>query len=618
MANRLTLTHITFLGGAVETASVDFGSKATVIHGPSDTGKSFIVGAIDFMLGGSHPPNDIPERVGYSTALLGLRLPSGDVVTLSRSVTGGDYTLFEGDFRELPIMTPTQVLKSKHETGRDDSLSTFLLQQIGLADKRIRRNTSNQTNALTFRNLAHLCVIDETSMQSERAPAYTNVTTNNTADISTLKLLLEGVDDSSLVSVVNPAERKRKAQAREEVLERLIADLQEQLDGVADIAELRGQHQRLTQSIATYTESIGRISAERSDFNTRIVNTERQASTVRERLADIGALSARFGLLGQQYKSDLGRLEMISEAGNLLGYFNPGQCVFCGADIEHQHYNEECAEDSTAFHEAVVAEQAKTTALGADLSATLEDLQREHGQLTGTLTRMNAALDAARIRLAEYDQALAPDQGALKELLEARSTVEKSLALYDQIDRFETIRRQLINELANEKAIAAQGMQLSTVSTFSTEIAARLTAWGVPAADGTRYDRNEQDVVSGDQPRSAHGKGVRAILHSAFSLGLAEYCFNRDRPHPGFVVLDSPLVTYRPPDRGGDPGTPLPPSVIQRFYSDIQDGIQAQVIVLENIEPPEGFGPNCVDVVFTKSEDGGRYGFFPLRTASGH
>jgi len=75
-------------------------------------------------------------------------------------------------------------------------------------------------------------------------------------------------------------------------------------------------------------------------------------------------------------------------------------------------------------------------------------------------------------------------------------------------------------------------------------------AWRVPDGDRVRYDRNEQDLVAADQLRSAHGKGVRAILHSAVTIGMAQHCFDNDRPHSGFVVLDSPLVTYRPPKAG--------------------------------------------------------------------
>ena len=261
------------------------------------------------------------------------------------------------------------------------------------------------------------------------------------------------------------------------------------------------------------------------------------------------------------------------------------------------------------------AEQAKTAALNADLNSTLEDLAAEQTALAARLQSIAAAVANAREQLERYDNTLAPDQGTLKELLDIRSTVEKHLGLYEQVARFEHLKQQLIDEQVRETASAAVGMQLSTVSTFSLEIAARLNAWGVPGADDTRYDKNNQDIISGDQPRSAHGKGVRAILHAAFTLGLAQYCFDRELPHPGFVVLDSPLVTYRPPEQGGDADRVLPPSVIEQFYADIQNGFDGQVIVLENTEPPAGLGPDCVDVVFTKNESYGRYGFFPLRPA---
>jgi hypothetical protein len=46
---------------------------------------------------------------------------------------------------------------------------------------------------------------------------------------------------------------------------------------------------------------------------------------MRERLADISALQASFKLLSQQYASDLARLDMISEAGNLSHDWAEGQ-----------------------------------------------------------------------------------------------------------------------------------------------------------------------------------------------------------------------------------------------------------------------------------------------------
>jgi DNA repair ATPase RecN len=49
----LTIRHLCFTGPDRETASVTFGHGLNVIYGASETGKSFIVEALDFMLGAS-------------------------------------------------------------------------------------------------------------------------------------------------------------------------------------------------------------------------------------------------------------------------------------------------------------------------------------------------------------------------------------------------------------------------------------------------------------------------------------------------------------------------------------------------------------------------------------
>ncbi len=85
--DRIQLTHLTFTGIGMSDASIDFSPHVTVIHGPSDTGKSFILDAIDFVLG-AKKLKEIPERDGYNRVLLGLQLPSGDRVTLTRAVNG--------------------------------------------------------------------------------------------------------------------------------------------------------------------------------------------------------------------------------------------------------------------------------------------------------------------------------------------------------------------------------------------------------------------------------------------------------------------------------------------------------------------------------------------------
>ena len=70
--NALQLRFIRFLGPNKEPAEYVFTPGLNILWGSSDTGKTFLVEAIDFMLGSGEELKDIPERVGYDRILLGL------------------------------------------------------------------------------------------------------------------------------------------------------------------------------------------------------------------------------------------------------------------------------------------------------------------------------------------------------------------------------------------------------------------------------------------------------------------------------------------------------------------------------------------------------------------
>ena len=610
--NRLALKHLTFVGMNVEAASVEFGLRATVIRGPSDTGKSFIVDAIDFMLGAARL-KEIPEREGYSTALLGLMLPSGEIVTLSRSVSGGNFGVYAGDVRSIPLNPPEQTLSASHSASSTGNLSRYLLSLLELDGRRVRRNQRNQTDSLSFRNVAHLCVVDETQMQAETPPALSGRPTDKTKEVSTLKLLLQNEDDSGLTEFQPRSERDRLVNAKSEVADRLLADLEDRVRNSGGTADLRARLTRLNAAIEQQTASIAEVTAARSELAQELAGVDRITAAAQRRISDAASLDSRFRLLLEQYNSDLARLEMIAEAGTLLGYFSPGQCAFCGAEPEHQHLNDDCPEDTTYFRESVLAEQAKTTTLRSDLSDALADLGQQRAELSQRLAGLGGRAARIRARLGALDEALRPHQGSLNDLLESRSAAEAQLAAYDQIEKLQTLKAEFAADGQEQAAPAAVGLQLSNLTALSQEISARLLAWGVPDADSVRYDRDEQDIITGDQLRSAHGKGIRAILHAAFTIALAQYCFDRDLPHPGFVVLDSPLVTYRPPDEGepADPEGVLDASVAAKFYADIQRNFDGQILVMENMDPPDGLDAESADVPFTKAADRGRYGYFP-------
>ena len=84
----LQLRKILFKGPKQQ-ASLNFHSGVNVICGASDTGKSFLAEAIDFMLGGSKL-REIPELAPYAEIELHISTSRGKNWRLQRAITGGN------------------------------------------------------------------------------------------------------------------------------------------------------------------------------------------------------------------------------------------------------------------------------------------------------------------------------------------------------------------------------------------------------------------------------------------------------------------------------------------------------------------------------------------------
>jgi len=156
---------------------------------------------------------------------------------------------------------------------------------------------------------------------------------------------------------------------------------------------------------------------------------------------------------------------------------------------------------------------------------------------------------------------------------------------------------------------------------FSERVGYDLVLLGIETIDGRTFTvwrsteggafKLFEDLVISGKSRSAFGKGLRAITHAAFTLGLLVFCRARQTPHAGFVVLDSPLLAYREPDGTEDDlrGTDLQ----EKFYAFLQRlPDDRQVIVVENTDPPTSVAFREQSLMFTKNPHHGRYGLFPI------
>ncbi|MBU9379010.1 AAA family ATPase [Burkholderia gladioli] len=612
------LRFLGFFGPQKQPSSVTFGPGLNVLYGASNTGKSFIVEAIDFMLGGKPPLRDIPERVGYDLILLGIETLDGMAFTLWRSMDGGGFRLYD-DLHETPpeADVPYKQLDDKHSERNDTNLSSFLLGLCGLGGKRVRKNSRNETNSLSFRNIARLMIVDETEITQQSSPLFDGNPTANTPNLATFKLLLTGADDSALVASIKgePEELSREAQLQ--LLDQLLGDYRERLKELTKSPkELEEQLEKLDASLRQQTAQVNTTEAEFQEAAGKRRELRKKLEEGRERRAEVGSMLERFSLLDKHYVSDIERLRAIEEGGTLFNVLGSGHCPLCGAAPESHRADAECNGDIDAVVQAAQKEIAKIGILRAELAATVQSLEREGASFD---RRMPAVIQELGSISEAVEELIAPKLSSLRksysDFADKRAEVREALGLYATVQDMERRRADLEKGAEDDKAGALANADIPTTVThsFAKTVEGILAGWHFPEAGDVYFDSKTRDLVIAGKSRSAFGKGLRAITHAAFTLGLLSFCRSRQTPHTGFVVLDSPLLAYREPDGTEDDltGTDLQ----EQFYAYLEAlPIDTQVIVVENTDPPETIRKREQSLMFGKNPHHGRYGLFPFLT----
>lgn len=105
-------------------------------------------------------------------------------------------------------------------------------------------------------------------------------------------------------------------------------------------------------------------------------------------------------------------------------------------------------------------------------------------------------------------------------------------------------------------------------------------------------------------------------MYSAFVIALVRYCQKKKLPHPGVVVIDSPLTSYKrrgARDVKGSDST-VSSGVEAAFWEALTKiGKDVQVIIVENKEPPATVAAAVHYEWFAGNEagPGDRVGFIP-------
>lgn len=610
------LRRLALTGPGKTAAEVTFARGLNVIAGPSDTGKSFIAQCLDYALGGGDPPKEIPEAEGYSSVLLELETNSDQrVYLLERSVRGGDV-LCKTDGR------PDRVLVAKHQGGKENTVSQFLLDLSGLGTKKVRENAQGKTRPLSFRDIARLVIIDEETVIKEDSPVLSGQFTSKTVESGVFRVLLTGTDDSSIIAKEDPKVAKGRQAGRVELLEDLLKATRERLDELGKVSTLADERDRLSRVEAEIQAAL----VERNDAQASVAPLQVRRKTawtalraVESKLAVLSELQTRFDLLQDQYESDLRRLEAIAEAGLRLDQVREERCPVCGALAEHHdHAHREAHPAPAAVSQACEAEAAKTYRLLQDLQTTRTSTANEVEQLQGARDTRQRDLDAVSLELKGLLEKHVDMASRKVDELRARAeTCRNAVEHLERIQELDELLEEANKPKKKQKAdVAGAAVSTAQADPFSREVEALLKAWHFPDLDRVSFSENDQDVVISGRARKSHGKGVRAITRAAFNLALLRLCIEDERPFPNFVLIDSPLLVYEEPDADE---SSFPQDIKKHFWESVQTSFtEAQVIIIENSQqlPGDGALEGMRVEIFT-GNDQGRRGFIPREMGDG-
>lgn len=592
-------------------SSLDFSASLTVISGLYDTGKSYIIELLSFVLGKSEL-RDIKQIEPYDFVLLEIVI-NGSPSTFKRSVRGGAVDLFAQEIDKVYSVNSDGIdfieASSSFQPKSEKFYKNFF-ERIGF-NGYVGAGSKSAQKKITLRTLSKLFLVDETSIQDDNSLLWGGSHSDRVYYQSILKTVVTGKDFSTvsfahdLTKDVSFSKKKGELDASEKILKNVFSDKVDEVedDLIKDIKDIDAKIQEVKSVIQGTKRKINGL------------YSQYQANTLQYRVfsdqyEDVLARSERFDLLQKHYESDFDRLDSVIEASaNMLSI--KSDCALCKAPPEAQGLQDD--EYISNLIQASQLEINKIEKLQSDLSAARTDLLHEKDSLSLNMTALKEKLSKESQELDRLNSIVISEKiQDLTTLISSKSVKERKLKSLQGQD-FVRKHIQEIEKTINEKRDSASGdlnllLPSDKMKEISCTMLSYLTSWGVLDKSSTIVfvsDEKVYDFEIDGKLRTSYGKGLRSLYKCAFIISLMDFCYSKGLPHPGFVFIDSPLTL------AGDTSDPEYSPKLQnmdvKFYNSMAKRGNGQVVVIDNANPPV-LGDDVVTHKFTGKEGLGRAG----------
>ncbi|WP_354690430.1 hypothetical protein [Phytobacter sp. RSE-02] len=600
----IKIFKLTVFGSNKEEASISFNGESHLIFGPTDTGKSYIIECFRYCLGGRDRPKDIGLSEGYTIVSLQIKVSDEKEFTIFRDLVSNEISVYHGFLNAIP--------QSEHDKLKED-FNLLMVKWSNAAGKIILTKRGVKGN-FTPGDIRLLSIFDEIRTLDNVVfiGSDSNITTRNSASIA---LVLTGNDDSEMILPLSMDEiNKAKGQAA--AIEEQISILKNEIPEGLVKSELEYSLELVDNEIKRVNTIVKDLSAELLEIRTQELSLESEKNTIDNKITAYRESLSRFRILDEKYSNDVSRLEVLKKAAEIVPGFETNACPLCATPFERQYNHEKNNINFSVICLASESEKKKIMSLKDGLLDAVRGIQAEMELLYKQKSDIS---EKAKGILGKKELLMSPVKPIDKFSFDLLSERKSELNSYiKSLEKIESLSVRLADVTAKTKKTRHKIVRdLSESSTsLCQDIMTLLSEWQVPGVETVSFDEKFSDIIINNRQRVSFGKGKRGIFLTAFMICLMERAIKKGYPHSGFLIIDSPVVTYKDPKHISFDNKEelLDESVKENFYSWLGDKkTVGQIIILENEEPSPLQKRKLKYTEFVGVEgSNGRKGFFPI------
>lgn len=605
---RFYIKQISASGENVKFSPIDFDCGLNIIHGPSNTGKSYVIGCINFMFGS----DDIPftkAATGYDTVTMQLENDDGDYAVLERKIVDGKNG--ETGAGKVKVISTLESQPDDDYGIKNREYSNFLLYLFGIKEPHeIIASQDYTSNNLTVRTFFHFFFLDEEHIFKKDTTLYSSSYKKPTASIMALLFLLEGKDYKEIIPEESAEERERRVIQKAGVIIYLNEKIQE-------LTKRRGEMEQAVAEIGDVDvdAKMDSIVCEIEAVEQEIVKASEESRHLLEQIYSVSAkleearfLRDRYKVLRSQYSSDIRRLRFIAD-GDAKGANTHRlvKCPFCDNDIKEQQPKR------YSYMEASAAELERVTLQLQDLREAEKDVNSEIKDLEGQIAELNARNDQINNLI---NKQLKPRAAELKNTV---ASYKRIIEMRQDVYALEAMSTELNTDVFNREmeedgdALSFNPRQLldkDAWKTLSERFGDMVAECNYPGHPVARISIDTLDAVVNGKFKKDEGKGYRAFLNTIMLFNLMKFLDEEGTYAPRMLFLDSPILSLKEKKHKIKESEKTTPGMRESLFRYIVNNCgNNQVIIAEN-ELPDGVDYSTAKLIeFTMDEEVGRYGF---------